>query len=330
MAHNLTRVRCGGTGAASEEASARRPRGLGRLLPEVTGGSGRWRVERRSRPHLALLYGKWCGARRKIPAKDPKRAGNPWTRRARGHSGAGTASSSQVSPAAAGGVGGRPVGSAPARRAQRASGWLAGLALGLAGEAASPRPASARVSPPEKSLCSPESLSADPRGRPPGVGGGMGGVPVSSSRFGTGLRSHPGGIQALGSPSGRAVGGGNFPGWRGGRSQTSGAGPQFFPPSWGSQFNDLTSLHPCGLGSGRQTGWVSDGSPRPCQAGNPTAQPAAGSPLVVGLMWRQVWELLPNPCLCFRSPLRPSQASGEGYLVSPWFYLPSFRLLLAT
>lgn len=49
-----------GLGSARGEDSRKAPlpSWAGRVLPEVTGGSGRWRVERRSRPHLALLYGK--------------------------------------------------------------------------------------------------------------------------------------------------------------------------------------------------------------------------------------------------------------------------------
>lgn len=45
-------------GAARAAAGKAAPPSRAGVLPEVTGGSGRWRVERRFRPHLALLYGK--------------------------------------------------------------------------------------------------------------------------------------------------------------------------------------------------------------------------------------------------------------------------------
>lgn len=52
----LTKAGVAGLGAGRKEAPAKAE--LGGVLLEVTGGSRRWRVERRSRPNLALLYGK--------------------------------------------------------------------------------------------------------------------------------------------------------------------------------------------------------------------------------------------------------------------------------
>lgn len=55
---------------------------MGCSTHEVTGGGGRWREERRSRPTSLSFTGSDVGPDGKIPAKDPKKASSECSRRA--------------------------------------------------------------------------------------------------------------------------------------------------------------------------------------------------------------------------------------------------------
>ena len=80
--------------SGGEAAPAHHPRGVGAgegVLPEVTGGSGRWRVKRRSRPTSLSFTGSDVGPDGKYPPRTQKKDGSRLPLCARRQSSVGTA-----------------------------------------------------------------------------------------------------------------------------------------------------------------------------------------------------------------------------------------------